>query len=82
MRIKVRIKEKKINEVLINNEFIRLDALLKFENLVMSGGEAKTVIQDGKIKYNGEICTMRSKKVYPGDTIEAFGQLYNVRAKN
>ena len=82
MRIKVKIKEKKENETVIDTEFIRLDALLKLENLVMSGGEAKSVIQDGMIKYNGETCTMRGKMVYPGDTVEAFGQLYTVRAKS
>ena len=82
MRIKARIKVKNNNDVLIDTEFIRLDALLKFENLVMSGGEAKAVIQDGMIKYNGEVCTMRGKKVYPGDTVEAFGQLYTVKAQS
>ena len=70
MKIKVKIKEKKEETVKINTEFIRLDALLKFENLVMTGGEAKAVIQDGMVKYNGEVCTMRGKKVYPGDTVE------------
>ena len=82
MKIKVRVKAKKANEVPIKTEFIRLDALLKYENLVMSGGEAKAVIQDGMIKYNGDICTMRGKKVYPGDTVEAFGQLYKIIAQN
>lgn len=74
MKIKVKVKEKKEEIVVINTEFIRLDALLKFQNLVMTGGEAKAVIQDGMVKYNGETCTMRGKKVYPGDTVEAFGR--------
>lgn len=74
MKIKVKIKEKKEEQVKINTEFIRLDALLKFENLVMTGGEAKAVIQDGMVKYNGETCTMRGKKVYPGDSVEFAGR--------
>ena len=78
MKIKVRVKEKKEETVKINTEFIRLDALLKFENLVMSGGEAKAVIQDKMVKYNGEICTMRGKKVYPGDTVEFAGRKMKV----
>ena len=78
MKIKVKVKEKKEELVKINTEFIRLDALLKFENLVMSGGEAKAVIQDGMVKYNGEICTMRGKKVYPGDTVEFAGRKMKV----
>ena len=78
MKIKVKVKEKKEELVKINTEFIRLDALLKFENLVMSGGEAKAVIQDGMVKYNGEECTMRGKKVYPGDTVEFAGRKMKV----
>ena len=78
MKIKVKVKEKKEELVKINTEFIRLDALLKFENLVMSGGEAKAVIQDEMVKYNGEICTMRGKKVYPGDTVEFAGRKMKV----
>ena len=53
----------------IYTEFIKLQDLLKRANLVMSGGEAKVVIQDGQVSVNGEICTMRGKKIYPGDTV-------------
>ena len=51
----------------INTEFIRLDALLKFAGLVGTGGEAKLAIQDGGVTVNGEVCTMRGKKLRPGD---------------
>ena len=54
-------------------EFIKLDALLKFAVLVGSGGEAKTVIADGMVSVNGEVCTMRGKKIRPGDTVEFAG---------
>ena len=59
----------------ITTEFIKLDALLKFANVVMTGGEAKMLIQDGAVKVNGEICTMRGKKLRPGDVVEVGGQI-------
>lgn len=54
----------------IESEYIKLDALLKFAALVGTGGEAKIVIGEGMVKVNGEVCTMRGKKIRPGDTVE------------
>lgn len=54
----------------IATEFIKLDSLLKYEGLVETGGEAKLLIQEGQVKVNGEICTMRGKKIRPGDRVE------------
>ena len=54
----------------INTEFIKLDALLKFAALVGTGGEAKIAIAEGMVKVNCEVCTMRGKKIRPGDTVE------------
>lgn len=53
----------------ISTEYIKLDALLKFANLVCSGGEAKIRIQEGEVLVNGEVCTMRGKKIRPGDQV-------------
>lgn len=53
------------NTVHITTEFIKLDALLKFAALTGSGGEAKMLVQDGKVKVNGDVCTMRGKKSDP-----------------
>lgn len=58
--------------VKITTEFIKLDALLKFASMVGSGGEAKMLIQDGQILVNGEVCTMRGKKIRSGDRV-TFG---------
>lgn len=58
----------------IETEFIRLDALLKFAGLVETGGEAKLAIQNGEVTVNGEICTMRGKKLRPGDRAELDGE--------
>jgi len=53
----------------ITTEFIKLDSFLKLAALVGSGGEAKQIINDGLVKVNGEICTMRGKKLRPGDVV-------------
>ena len=53
----------------ITSEFIKLEALLKFAALVGTGGEAKLVIADGLVKVNGEVCTMRGRKIRPGDVV-------------
>ena len=56
-------------KIKIKTEFIKLEALLKYASLVNSGGEAKIVIQDGQVSVNDEVCTMRGKKIRPGDKI-------------
>lgn len=53
----------------IVTEFIKLESLLKFEGLVETGGEAKERIQAGEVQVNGEVCTMRGKKLRPGDVV-------------
>ncbi len=55
--------------VTIHTEYIKLDALLKYAALVGTGGEAKTVIADGLVTVNGEVCTMRGKKIRAGDRV-------------
>lgn len=58
-----------MQSIKITGEFIKLDALLKFANLVSSGGEAKILIDDGQVLVNNEICTQRGKKLRSGDII-------------
>ena len=69
IKIKAKIKEKPVKEIFIDTDFIRLDSALKLADAVQSGGHAKVVIQDGEVKVNGEVCTMRGKKLVPGDTV-------------
>ena len=64
--------------VKIETEFIRLQDLLKFAGAVETGGEAKLLIQEGRVSVNGETCTMRGKKLYPGDRAELDGRVYLV----
>ena len=76
--MKVTVNKKRPEEVpvVIGTEFIKLEAALKFSDAVPSGGLAKTVIQEGDVKVNGEVCTMRGKKLYPGDRVEYMGVTY------
>ena len=59
--------------VKIQTEFIKLDALLKFAGVTETGGEAKEAIQAGEVRVNGETCTMRGKKLRPGDVVALEG---------
>ena len=59
----------------ITGEFIKLDALLKFANLVSSGGEAKILIADGQVFVNDEVCTQRGKKLRSGDKISLANEI-------
>ena len=67
-----------IQKTKITTEFIKLDSLLKYEGLVETGGEAKLLIQEGQVKVNGEVCTMRGKKIRPGDKVELGGTALRV----
>ncbi len=63
----------------IQTDYIKLDALLKFAALVASGGEAKTVIAEGLVSVNGEVCTMRGKKLRDGDVVSFDGETVEIR---
>ena len=56
-------------EIAITTEFIRLDSFLKLCGAVITGGEAKIAITEGMVFVNGEVCTMRGKKLRPGDRV-------------
>lgn len=64
--------------VKIETPFIKLQDLLKFAGAMETGGEAKIRIQEGEVKVNGQICTMRGKKLYPGDWAELDGRRFMV----
>ena len=61
--------------VQIRTEFIKLQDLLKFAGAVETGGDAKLIIQEGRVSVNGEVCTMRGKKMRPGDRAVIDGEL-------
>lgn len=68
-----------MDSILIHTDFIKLDAMLKFAGLVETGGEAKLLIQQGQVQVNGEVCTMRGKKLRGGDTVTLAGRTVTVR---
>lgn len=70
-----------MENIIIHTEFIKLQDLLKFANLVSSGGEAKERVQAGEVTVNGEVCTMRGKKIRPGDVVEADGRRFEAAAE-
>ena len=53
----------------ITTPYIKLDCLLKAENAVSSGGEAKAMIAEGYISVNGKVELRRGRKLYPGDLV-------------
>jgi len=69
----MKTEEVKLRE---GEEFIRLDSLLKMGG--GTGGMAKVAIQGGKVKVNGETCTMRGKKMRPGDSAEYLDTIFKV----
>ncbi len=58
-----------IEEIKIRDEYIKLDSLLKFAGVTETGGIAKEIIADGKVKVNGEVCLMRGKKIRSSDSV-------------
>ena len=77
MKVTVRKKDNSVS-VAITTEYIKLQDAMKYANIVYSGGEAKTLIQEGQVTVNGEVCTMRGKKLRPGDRFGFSGQLYEI----
>lgn len=71
-----------MEKITIAEEYIRLDNMMKFSGLCNSGGRAKYLIQGGEVKLNGEICTMRGKKLRPGDQVEYNGRVVEVIREN
>lgn len=70
----------KTDKIKITTEYIKLDQLLKFSGMAENGAMAKEMILDKIVLFNGEVCTMRGKKVRPGDevTIEFEDEDYKI----
>ena len=68
-----------MNTIEITTEYIKLQDLLKLAGLTYTGGEAKVMVQEGLVTVNGEVCTMRGRKIRPGDTVEFEGKKLEVR---
>ncbi len=67
-----------MEKIEISTEFIKLDAFLKFAAVCGSGGEAKAAVQDGLVQVNGEVCTQRGRKLFPGDKVTVLDSEFEV----
>ena len=78
MKVTVIKKQPDAVPVVIHTEFIKLQDAMKYANIVYSGGEAKQLILEERVKVNGEVCTMRGKKLYDGDIFSFMGGCYRI----
>ena len=77
--MKVTVKKKiAAQELAITTEFIKLQDAMKYANIVYSGGEAKNLILEEQVLVNGEVCTMRGKKLREGDTFTFADQTFRI----
>jgi len=67
-----------MNKLSITTPYIRLDSALKLSGLAQTGGHAKILIQDGEVLVNGDVCSMRGKKLHPGDVVSLDGEEFEV----
>lgn len=65
-------------EIPITTDFIKLESFLKFAGASETGGEAKNRIQNGEVTVDGQVCTMRGKKLIPGMEVSLDGSIYRV----
>lgn len=79
MKVRVRRVSKEDVPVAITTEYIKLESFLKLANAAQSGGMAKNFIQNGEVSVNGEVCTMRGKKLHDGDRVRFDGVTYVVK---
>lgn len=70
-----------MKEVVIKDEFIKLDQLLKYVGIAQTGGESKHLISSEMVKLNGTVVTQRGKKIRSGDTVEVEGYEEGYRVK-
>ena len=62
----------------MRSEIIKLDQFLKLAQVATTGGQAKSLIQDGCVKVNQEVETRRGRKLHPGDVVEVNGEVFVV----
>ena len=67
-----------MQKVEITSEYIKLDSFLKLAGVVGSGGQSKGFIKNGEVLVDGQVCTMRGKKLYPGAQVQVLGNIYEV----
>lgn len=78
MKVTVSVKTAPTTSLGISTAYIKLQDAMKLADLVPSGGQAKVLIQEGQVQVNGEVCTMRGRKLYPGDRFAYEGREYRI----
>lgn len=77
-KLKVKLLEIEEQPLPITTPFIKLDAALKFSGIAETGGHAKILVEEGRIRVNGEPCGARGKKLYPGDSFEYKNRRFHI----
>ena len=77
----MKVKVRGVQSIHITGEYIKLDSLLKFASIASTGGEAKYRIQNGEVYVDGETCTLRGKKIRPGDVVRCGESVILVKQK-
>lgn len=67
-----------MTDIKIHSEFIKLDSFLKFAGLADTGGMAKEFVQNGRVQVDGQVCTQRGKKLFPGSEVTFETNRYKV----
>ena len=70
-----------MDEISITTEYITLVQFLKYCGVADNGSMANDLVRNGEVWVNGELCTMRGKKLRPGDTVAVLGRAFVIKAK-
>lgn len=70
-----------VEKIYIDQEYIKLDSLLKFGGIAETGGQAKLLVQDGLVLLNGEVCAQRGRKIKDGDKVQFEDKILEVLRK-
>ena len=77
-RLNAKIAARQREKIEISTHFIKLDSLLKFAGAAETGAVAKQLVQEGRVKVNGEVCTARGKKIKSGDIVSFLKTDYEI----
>ena len=70
-----------MNELYIRPDYIKLDQALKLSGIAFSGAEAKSMVLEGLVSVNGEVCLLRGKKLRENDIFKFETQEYIIKFK-
>lgn len=81
-RLNIKIAARKKIKIEISTPYIKLDSLLKFAGAAETGAMAKQIVQEGRVKVNGEICSARGRKIKNGDIVSYLNMDYEIINEN